>query len=214
MSRAEIHRQKELQATWENDREENHVGTGKRKIIRTNSQGRGIQCHSRNLSSSLHPPAWVPLKQGLLLHKSISSLRVATWLFSSLLYPGDYHRAWHRVGAQKCLLRTSLVAQWLQICLPMQGTRVRALVQEDPTCRGATKPVHHNYWACTLEPASHNYWAHVPQLLKPTRLEPVLHNKRSHGNEKPAHCKEEWPRLTATGESHTQQQRTKAAKSK
>ena len=27
----------------------------------------------------------------------------------------------------------------------MQGTRVRALVQEDPTCRGATKPVRHNY---------------------------------------------------------------------
>ena len=28
---------------------------------------------------------------------------------------------------------------------PMQGTRVRALVWEDPTCRGATKPVQHNY---------------------------------------------------------------------
>ena len=35
----------------------------------------------------------------------------------------------------------SLVAQWLRIRLPMQGTRV----QEDPTCHGATKPVHHNY---------------------------------------------------------------------
>ncbi|KAJ8779228.1 hypothetical protein J1605_012690, partial [Eschrichtius robustus] len=42
-------------------------------------------------------------------------------------------------------LGTSLVAQWLRICLPMQGTQVRSLVQEDPTCRGATKPVHHNY---------------------------------------------------------------------
>ena len=40
---------------------------------------------------------------------------------------------------------TSLVVQWLRICLPMQGTRVRALVREDPTCRGATKPVSHNY---------------------------------------------------------------------
>ena len=39
----------------------------------------------------------------------------------------------------------SLVAQGLRIRLPMQGTRVRALVQEDPTCRGATKPVRHNY---------------------------------------------------------------------
>ena len=44
--------------------------------------------------------------------------------------------------------RASLVAQWLRICLLMQGTRVRALVWEDPTCRGATRPVSHNYWAC------------------------------------------------------------------
>ena len=41
--------------------------------------------------------------------------------------------------------RVSLVAQWLRVCLPMQGTRVRALVWEDPTCRGATRPVSHNY---------------------------------------------------------------------
>ena len=40
---------------------------------------------------------------------------------------------------------TSLVAQWLRIRLPMQGTRVRALVWEDPTCCGAAKPVCHIY---------------------------------------------------------------------
>ena len=39
----------------------------------------------------------------------------------------------------------SLVAQWLRMCLPRQGTRARALVWEDPTCRGATRPVSHNY---------------------------------------------------------------------
>ena len=38
----------------------------------------------------------------------------------------------------------SLVAQWLRICLLMQGTRIRALVWEDPTCHGAG-PVSHNY---------------------------------------------------------------------
>ena len=42
-------------------------------------------------------------------------------------------------------LRASLVVQWLRICLPMQGTRVRALVWEYPTCCGATNPVRHNY---------------------------------------------------------------------
>ena len=41
--------------------------------------------------------------------------------------------------------RASLVAQWLKTHLPMQGTRVRALVREDPTGHGATKPVRHNY---------------------------------------------------------------------
>ena len=40
---------------------------------------------------------------------------------------------------------TSLVVQWLRICLPMQGTWVRSLVQEDPTCRRAAKPMCHNY---------------------------------------------------------------------
>ena len=46
---------------------------------------------------------------------------------------------------KKMQLRASLVAQWLRIHLPMQGTRVRALVWEDPTCGRATKLVHHNY---------------------------------------------------------------------
>ena len=50
-----------------------------------------------------------------------------------------------RKGGSKKLSGTSLVAQWLRIRLPMQGTQVRALVREDPTCRGATKPVCHNY---------------------------------------------------------------------
>ena len=46
--------------------------------------------------------------------------------------------------SQKDKNRASLVAQWLRICLLMQGTRVRALVWEDPTCHGAAGPVSHN----------------------------------------------------------------------
>ena len=65
------------------------------------------------------------------------------------------------------IIRTSLVVQWLKMCLPMQGTQVPSLVPEDPTCRGATKPVRHNYWACAPEPTNHNCWARVPQLLEP-----------------------------------------------
>ena len=42
----------------------------------------------------------------------------------------------------------SLVAQWLGVCLLMQGTRVHALVWEDPACRGAAGPVGRSCWAC------------------------------------------------------------------
>ena len=53
------------------------------------------------------------------------------------------------ISPHKCIKNkstgTSLVARWLRIGLPMQGTQVRALVWEDPTCRGATKTVCHNY---------------------------------------------------------------------
>ena len=66
-------------------------------------------------------------------------------------------------GLQKfqCLERhrgTSLVAPWLRIRLPMHGTRVQALVWEDPTCRGATK----------LQLLSLRSRAREPQLLSPS----------------------------------------------
>ena len=88
---------------------------------------------------------------------------------------------------KKRIHRASLVAQWLRIRLPMQGTRVRALVQEDPIRGRATKPVCHNCWACALEAASHNYWAHVPQLLSPhaTTTEARAPRARAPQQEKP-----------------------------
>ena len=43
------------------------------------------------------------------------------------------------------MLWTSLVVQWFRIHLPIQGTQVRSLVQEDSICHGATKPMCHNY---------------------------------------------------------------------
>ena len=55
--------------------------------------------------------------------------------------------------------RASLVAQWLRIHLPIQGTQVRALIQEGPTCRRATKPVHHNYWSPRITTTE----AHAPR---------------------------------------------------
>ena len=74
-----------------------------------------------------------------------------------------------------------------RICLAMQGTLVLSLVQEDPTCHGATRPVCHNYWASALEPTSHDNWGDKPQLLKPVHLEHVLY-KRDHHSKRPKHC--------------------------
>ena len=62
---------------------------------------------------------------------------------------------------------TSLVAQWIGIHLPMQGTGVQSLIQEDSTCLEAAEPV---------------------QLLKPTQ--PVLYKERSHRSEKLGHHSE------------------------
>ena len=76
----------------------------------------------------------------------------------------------------KMRFRASLVAQWLRVCLLMQGTRVRALVWEDPTCHGATGPVSHNCWACASGACA-------------------LQQQR------PAYRDEEWPPLATTRES-------------
>ena len=46
-----------------------------------------------------------------------------------------------------------------KVCLPMQGSPVRLLVREDPTCHRAMKPVYGNYWTCALDRAQE------PQLL-------------------------------------------------
>jgi len=63
--------------------------------------------------------------------------------------------------------QTSLVVQVLRIHLLMQETQVRSLAGEDSTCLRATKPVCHNYPPCALGP--------------------MLCNRKSHCNEKPAH---------------------------
>ena len=53
-------------------------------------------------------------------------------------------KRWEK-GPQKLEIWAFLVAQWLRIHLPMQGSQVPSLLPEDPTCCRATKPVHHNY---------------------------------------------------------------------
>ena len=68
-----------------------------------------------------------------------------------------------RPGFKFLFLRTSLVVQWLRICLPMQGTRVCFLAWEIPH---ASEQL--SLYATTTEPA---------------HPEPELCNKRSNRNE-------------------------------
>ena len=106
------------------------------------------------------------------------------------------------------------MAQWLRIHLPMQGTWVRTLVQEDLTCYGATKPMCHNYWAFALGPTSHNYWAHAPQLLRlcSRACEPQLLSLHTTTTEAqaPRACAPQ-QKKTLQWEAHTPQQRVAPA---
>ena len=106
------------------------------------------------------------------------------------------------VFLKKVILRTSLVAQWLRIRLPVQGTWVRALVWEDPTCCGATKPV------------LHNYWAHVPQRLKPTRQSPFSATREATAMRSPHTATKSSPRSPQLEKARGQQRRSNAAKNK
>ena len=65
--------------------------------------------------------------------------------------PGMLHSDHFGKAAVKTLYWTSLVVQWLRICLPMQGSWVPSLVREDPTCSGTTKPLCHGLSCATME---------------------------------------------------------------
>ena len=94
-------------------------------------------------------------------------------------------------------MRTSLVVQWIRIHLPMQGTWVRFLVQEDSTSCGAAKPVYYSSWAQTLEPLTTATEAQVPNSLCSTTREAI--SMRS-------------PHLPQLEKARSQQHRPSAAK--
>ena len=71
-----------------------------------------------------------------------------------------------QVVTVKDVSRVSLAVQWLGIHLAMQGTWVRSLIWEDPTCFGITKPVCCNYWAWWApEPVYHKERESVRKIL-------------------------------------------------
>ena len=73
------------------------------------------------------------------------------------------------------------MAQWLGVCLPMQGTRFGP-------------------WSGRIPHAAEQLGPRAT-ATEPVRLELVLRNKRGRDGERSAHRDEEWPPLAATGES-------------
>ncbi|XP_049559967.1 60S ribosome subunit biogenesis protein NIP7 homolog isoform X1 [Orcinus orca] len=108
----------------------NHVlKSGLGRITENTSQYQGVVVYSM---------ADIPLFCDGFATLTLESLFPTSSLCVSLSSTSAISSTGRRVG-------TFLVVQWLRIQLPMQGTRVRALVREDPTCRRATKPMHNNY---------------------------------------------------------------------
>ena len=64
----------------------------------------------------------------------------------------------------------------------MQGTQIPSLVQEDPTCCVATKPMCQNCQAYALELVNHNYWTHVPREDCVSQLESSPHLQQLEGS--------------------------------
>ena len=68
------------------------------------------------------------------LTKFTMHLSIKAWKFNTILYSDQIYTPRGFPGGQ-----------WLRVHLPTQGTQIQSLVWENPTGRGAAKPVHHSY---------------------------------------------------------------------
>ena len=134
-------------------------------------------------------PCYSHRRKSLLeLHKIF---RIVTCILT-LLYPKHTHAYKH---THKIICSGFPVGPVVKIYLSMQGTWVQSLVQEDHTCHGATKLMHHNYW--TPSPRAPTTEIHTPiacawQQEKPLQWEAnTLKLKVA-----PAHCKKRKPACT------------------
>lgn len=84
----------------------------------------------------------------------------------------------------------------------MQQAQARSRVWEDSTCRAAAEPVHHDHSA------------HMLQLPKPLRREPVLRSERDHGTEEPGIAMKSSPRSLHLEEARGERHRPSTIKTK
>ena len=97
----------------------------------------GRQCPSRTMHSS--PLDWAhhrsPEMDGALVSRQLEEEVLSVLASQSqLLEPTDDCSRGGCSSPPERIPGTSLGARWIGICLPMQGTWVQPLVQEDPTC--------------------------------------------------------------------------------
>ena len=102
---------------------------------------------------------------------------------------------WSCLALKELVSGASLVAQWLRIRLPMQGTRVQALVWEDPTCRVSN-------WAGEPQLLSLRVWS----LCSATREAAIVRGPRT--------AMKSGPRLPQVQKALAQKRRPNTAKNK
>ena len=111
------------------------------------------KCYIPSVGGQTHEwymQTWMSVWWGRGMLVGLRAKRSTTSLLRILVGPGSLTQ--HRLSPQ--LVKTKWdfpVVQWLRICLPIKVTRIWFLVQEDSTCRGATKPVY-----TTTEPGPKN----------------------------------------------------------
>ena len=169
-----------------------HLDPGLTTVANCLSESWGRSCKARCLLPSWHYKRQsLSTKPGLRAGPSLDTGYQIQSLRSHLKYPSG----------------TSLVAQWLRILLPMQGTQDWALVWEGPTCRGAVKPVSRNYWACALEPSS-------PKYRSLRAWSPCSATREATAMRRPRTATKSSPRSPQLEKARMQQRRPNAAKNK
>ena len=103
---------------------------------------------------------------------------VFSWAFRRIMTP--WFQTFNLLKFRRVNFTLPWQYRWYRRRLPRQETQVRSLVQEDSTCHGAIKPMHHNYWS-----------PRTLQLPKPSHLKHGLPNNRTHHCEKPMHPNKE-----------------------
>ena len=135
------------------------------------------------------------LKCGINVGRSTSFFRIFIWVTQAKRFEDHCYRKWvaqpsiHDYGKRKALKVKGPGLPWWrsgwESAYQCRGTGFEPWCGKSPHAAEQLSP-----WATTTEPA---------------RLEPVLRNGRGRDSEMPAHCDEEWPPLSATGESpHTE----------